>query len=108
MKGAFEYAIFLILSLPIVVIVIELSAIAFDYQAARNLQQYTIATIEQQNRYDKDIEALIDIDKLCLNCELEVTNQANRYVVSVNFPIKLNSLNFKKEVSIKANSTIIY
>lgn len=98
MKGAFEYGVIMMLSLPIVVIFLSFANVLVQYQNARYLQEYMISLIEHHNRYDEQIASLIQEANIpCKDCKVEVKPIHQRYEIEVRFPIEIAVLQFRNE-----------
>ena len=95
MKGAFEFGIILIFSLPFVVFGINFMEIAMTYNQARQYQNYVVTQIEDQNSLNDTVYYLIDNGKnYCRTCKLEITPVQNRYDIKVSFPIDISLINY--------------
>ena len=95
MKGAFEFGILMIFSLPVVVFGLDFMEIALTYNQARQYQNYVVTQIEHQNNLDDTVYELIDEGKrYCNTCKLEISNISNRYDVKVIFPIDLSIIDY--------------
>ena len=95
MKGAFEFGIILIFSLPFVVFGINFMEIAMTYNQARQYQNYVITQIEHQNSLDDTVYELIDEGKkYCTSCKLDISPINDRYDVKVTFPIDISIIDY--------------
>lgn len=95
MKGAFEFGIIMMFSLPLVVFSLNFMEIALTYNQARQYQNYVVTQIEHQNNLDNTVYELIDEGKkYCETCKLEINPLNNRYDVKVTFPINIKLINY--------------
>lgn len=95
MKGAFEFAIVMLFSMPVVVFGINFVEIMMHYNQARFLQNYAVSQIEHQNRLDDSVYELIDEGKEnCQACKVNITPVSNRYRVEVTFPIDIPLIDY--------------
>jgi len=95
MKGAFEFGIIMMFSLPIVVFGLNFVEIMMTYNQARQYQNYVVTQIEHQNKLDNIVYELIDDGKkYCKSCILDINQINDRYDVKVTFPINLSLINY--------------
>lgn len=103
MKGAFELAIILLVGFPMILLGINFVQIMMSYNNARHLSQYVVNTIEDQNRYDENVDELIlkDSNKICNSCLYTVESINDKYLVKVEFPVVVSLINYKNSSIIK-------
>ena len=95
MKGAFEFGIIMMFSLPIIVFGLNFVEIMMTYNQARQYQNYVVTQIEHQNNLDSIVYELIDDGKkYCKSCKLDISEINDRYDVKVTFPINLSLINY--------------
>ena len=95
MKGAFEFGIIMLFSLPIVVFGLDFMEILMTYNQARQYQNYVVTQIEHQNNLDSIVYELIDDGKkYCGSCKLDINKMNDRYDVRVTFPIDIKLINY--------------
>lgn len=95
MKGAFEFGILMMFSLPMVVFGLNFMEIAMTYNQARQYQNYVVTQIEHQNSLNEYVYELIDEGKrYCTTCQLDISQVTNRYDVKVTFPIDIHLINY--------------
>ncbi|MGN1343538.1 MAG: hypothetical protein ACI4U3_03105 [Traorella sp.] len=95
MKGAFEFGIILMFSLPMVVFGLNFMEIAMTYNQARQYQNYVVMQIEHQNNLNEQVYELIEEGKkYCSTCHLDINEMNNRYDVKVTFPIDINLIDY--------------
>lgn len=79
------------------------------YNRARLYQETIISLIERHNRYDNDIETLIKKSKQkCKDCLFTVNKFEDKYIVDVNFELKIPIINYFKTASIKSLTQSIH
>ncbi len=102
MKGAFEYALLMLVGIPLVCVVVNLGEVAIELNQARVLQESVVAILEHQNRYDEQVALLIAQEtSSCKSCEVHVQRAGLRYQVEVEFPIQIQWLNLKRKGLLK-------
>lgn len=95
MKGAFEFAIVMMFSMPVVVFGINFVEIMMHYNQARFLQNYIVTQVEHQNRLDQSVYELIDEGKKqCEACKVKITPFQERYRVEVSFPVEIPLIDY--------------
>ena len=95
MKGAFEFGIIMMFSLPLVVFGLNFMEIAMTYNQARQYQNYVVTQIEHQNNLDSIVYELIDDGKkYCESCKLDIQQINDRYDVKVTFPIEISLIDY--------------
>lgn len=98
MKGAFETGLVLFFGMLFVIMGMDYVGVLFRNNQARMLAENTLAIIEHQNRYDQNVQNLIDQSPLqCVTCSLSLQAHAqypSRIWVVVRYPIQLSHLNY--------------
>lgn len=95
MKGAFELGLVMLFGIPIFVTGLNFVQVMMNYNQARYYQDYAVTTIERQNRFDDDIQELIEEKQgMCKECELHVIREDERYKVEVTFPLNVTLLSY--------------
>lgn len=105
MKGAFETALVLMFGMLFVVMGLDYVTVVFNNNQARMLTENTLAILEHQNRYDENVQSLIDQSPLkCEVCTLTLQTHetySSRIWVIVQYPIQFNHLNFQAQSEIR-------
>ncbi|MGL5540969.1 MAG: hypothetical protein ACRDBX_04950 [Erysipelotrichaceae bacterium] len=90
MKGAFEYALLMLVGIPLICVLISFAEVALTLNQARVLQESVVAIIEHQHRYDASVAQLIEAQQAtCPPCRVSVERTDLRYQVSVRVPLRL-------------------
>ncbi|MEG0959174.1 MAG: hypothetical protein RSE60_07375 [Erysipelotrichaceae bacterium] len=108
MKGAFELGFIMMFSMPVIVLGMNFVQIMMSYNQARYLQDYTISTIEHQNRLDDFVYELIQ-ERASSHPELKlsVTQKDARFIVSVKFPVEIPLIGYASTGLVTTNTQII-
>ena len=108
MKGAFEFCIIMIFSIPLIVFGINFIQIAMSYNQARYFQDFIITQIEHQNKLNEHVKELIDDgQKFCSSCTYDITQINDRYLVTVKFPIDIPLIDYHSKGVTKMITQII-
>lgn len=103
MKGAFETFLIFLLGMTFVLMGFSMVETTMKYNSARLFQENIVSLIERHNRYDEDVDDLInELDSKCYYCSYEVRLVDNQYLVSVNFKVLINVINYSKIATIKS------
>ena len=103
MKSIFETYPLIIFGMMFVLLGFSMVEITMRYNHARVYQESIVTIIERHNRYDSDIDDLIQTSNLnCNSCTYQVESIDNKYMVHVNFKIMIPVINFNKMASIKS------
>lgn len=96
MKGSFEFAFLMMFSMPFIVLGINFMDVMMQYHHARYLKEYAVSAIEHQNRYDESVDELIkDVEEMYPELELVIQKAEERYLVKVEFPLRISLLNYE-------------
>lgn len=103
MKGPLEVYPILVFGMAFVILGFSMVEITLNYNNARVYQESIISTIEKHNRYDDDIEYLIESsDFKCKKCTYSISQIDSKYMVDVNFEISIPIIKFSKKASIRS------
>jgi len=98
MKGAFETGLVIIFGMMFMVMGIDYMRVILVNNKARLYAENILAIIEHQNRYDYDVEELIQNSSVkCSVCQYHIQEHdesSNRLWIIVTFPIEMNHLNY--------------
>ncbi len=98
MKGAFELGLVFLFGMMFVILGMSFSNVILVHQQARFKAESVLNIIEHQNRYDADVQVLLDQSPVtCIVCTVTITYDAlttNRYTINVAYPIEIPLLNF--------------
>ena len=109
MKGAFETYLLLLLGMTFVLLGFSMVETTIKYNRARLYQETIISLIERHNRYDVDVKDLIKQSKQkCKNCSFTVNQFEDKFIVDVNFEVKIPVINYFKTASIKSLTQSIH
>ncbi|MHB8096107.1 MAG: hypothetical protein ACYDEI_00420 [Erysipelotrichaceae bacterium] len=105
MKGAFETGLVIIFGMMFMVMGIDYMRVILVNNKARLYAENILAIIEHQNRYDSDVESLIQNSSIqCSVCHyqiLEHVESKDRLWVIVTFPIEMNHLSYFAQSEIR-------
>lgn len=109
MKGAFETYLLLLLGMTFVLLGFSMVETTIKYNRARLYQETIVSLIERHNRYDSDIDRLInESSQKCPDCIFKVNPIHDKYMVNVNFKISIPVINYTKTASIKSLTQSIH
>ncbi len=109
MKGAFETFLIFLLGMTFTLLGFSMVEITLKYNNARLYQENIVSLIERHNRYDQDIDDLINnLDSKCHACSYDVILDNNQYLVKVNFKVLINVINYSKIATIKSYTQRIF
>lgn len=98
MKGAFELGLVFLFGMMFVVLGMSFSSVILTHNQARMKAESVLSIIEHQNRYDADVQTLVDESPLtCAVCTVTITYDAlttHRYTIRVAYPVQVPLLNF--------------
>lgn len=108
MKGAFEFAFIMIFSMPMIILGMNFVQIMMAYNQARYLQDYSITTIEHQNRLDEYVYELIEEKAMHYpDLKLDIKKQDTRFLVSVKFPLNIALIGYESHGNVTTTTQII-
>ena len=103
MKGPLEVYPILVFGMAFVILGFSMIEITLNYNNARVYQESIISTIEKHNRYDEDIDYLIDKSEFkCSKCTYSVSKIDSKFMVYVDFEVSIPIIKFTKTTSIKS------
>jgi hypothetical protein len=98
MKGAFETVIVMIFGMMFMVMGIDYMRVILLNNKARLYAENILAIVENQNRYDADVDELIRLSEIqCSVCAYQVEEHIEvekRLWITVTYPIEMNHLNY--------------
>lgn len=98
MKGAFETGLVIIFGMMFMVMGIDYMRVILVNNKARIYAENILAIIEHQDRYDLDVDELIQKSSIqCSVCQYQViehNESSNRLWIVVTFPIEMKHLNY--------------
>ncbi len=105
MKGAFEATLVLFFGMLFVLMGMDYVEVQLINTQARSLAESTLSIIEHQNRYDANVQILIDNNPLvCEACTLHLTPHTqypSRFWVIVEYPVHLAHINLEMKSEIR-------
>ncbi len=105
MKGAFEATLVLFFGMLFVLMGMDYVEVQLINTQARSMAENALSIIEHQNRYDTNVQALIDQSNLgCEGCSLHLsphTLYPSRYWVVVEYPVHLAHINLQMNSEIR-------
>lgn len=105
MKGAFETTLVILFGMMFMVMGIDYMRVILMNNKARLYAENILAIIEHQNRYDLDVETLIEQSMVkCSECQYQViehTEAKDRLWIIVTYPIEMSHLNYFAQTEIK-------
>ena len=103
MKGPIEVYPILVFGMAFVILGFSMVEITLNYNNARVYQESIVSTIEKHNRYDDDIDNLIEKSELkCNKCTYRISQVDSKYMVYVNFEVFIPIIKFSKVASIRS------
>lgn len=103
MKGVFETYLLILFGMAFTLLGFSMVEITMKYNGARLYQESIVSLIERHNRYDSDIDSLIESSpQKCHGCTFKVSEFNDKYMVIVNFDIAIRVINFKNTGVIKS------
>lgn len=103
MKGPIELYPIILFGMTFVLLGFSMVEITMNYNNARVYQESIVSLVEKHNRYDGNIEALITSSKYkCNNCSHRIEQVDDKYMIYVNFQLRIPVINFNKTTSIKS------
>lgn len=103
MKGPIEVYPIILFGMAFVLLGFSMFGITMNYNNARIYQESIISLIEKHNRYDEDIDDLINSSEYkCKTCTYDVSKSESKYIVNVFFEITIPVIQFRETVSIKS------
>ncbi len=105
MKGAFETTLVILFGMMFMVMGIDYMRVILMNNKARLYAENILAIIEHQNRYDLDVDTLIQQSEIkCSECNYQVIEHIEsneRLWVIVSYPIEMSHLNYFAQTEIK-------
>lgn len=105
MKGAFETALVILFGMMFMVMGMDYVRVILQNNQARSLAENTLAILEHQNRYDENVQSLIESSLIqCSECSLVLqthTLYPQRMWVIVKYPIQLAHLGYQSTAEIR-------
>jgi len=97
MKGAFETYVVFLFGMMFVLMGMNFTQLILSQNNARLYAENILSIIEHQNRYDADVETLIQQSSVrCQICTYTITYDLTRYHIEVTYPFKLVLFNIDK------------
>lgn len=105
MKGAFEATLVLFFGMMFILMGMDYVEVQLINTQARALAENTLSIIEHQNRYDANVQSIIDANPItCENCTLHLSPHSlypSRYWVVVEYPVHLAHINLEMKSEIR-------
>ncbi len=102
MKGAFETYVIFLFGMMFVLMGMNFTQLILFQNNARLYAENILSIIEHQNRYDLDVESLIQQSPVrCLICSHTITYDLTRYHIEVTYPFKLVLFNIDRIATIE-------
>ncbi|HET6785078.1 MAG TPA: hypothetical protein VFH18_03575 [Erysipelotrichaceae bacterium] len=105
MKGAFETALVILFGMMFMVMGIDYMRVVLMNNKARLYAENILAIIEHQNRFDIDVEELIQTSSVkCSECHYQVIEHSlssDRLWIIVTYPIEMSHLNYLAQTDIR-------
>jgi hypothetical protein len=105
MKGAFETAVVILFGMMFMVMGIDYMKVILMNNKARLYAENILAIIEHQNRFDLDVEELIQQSSVkCSECHYQIVEHDlsnDRWWIIVSYPIEMSHLNYSSQTDIR-------
>lgn len=103
MKGPIEVYPIFVFGMAFVILGFSMVEVTLRYNNARVYQESIVSLIEKHNRYDDEVAYLIENSEFkCDKCTYSINQIDSKFMVYVNFEIKIPIINFNKKTSIRS------